>query len=141
MIRYILYNIIFFFSKIFPDDPQYIVNLVNFPQVMPPPLAFVLKENEFRHLRLPIVFGIIIPLTMSCFVIPLIEEYHYNLLLLQQMAGVNVYILWIVSIVWDMLTFLAFSIVYILVVTITTNQPFSFMEKLCKHIRYIYLFY
>lgn len=108
------------------------VHVFNFPQLVSPTMAYNLKQNLFVHLRLPIIFGIIVPVLLSCFVVPVFEEYHYNLLVLQRMAGVNLYVLWSVSLIWDVLTFCAFSIIYVIAVMFLTIQNFNFNEKACK---------
>lgn len=99
---------------------------------MPPSVLFTLSQNNDMHLRLPITIGVIIPLTMSCFIVPIVEEHHNNLVIMQRLAGVSVFIVWIVSVFWDMLTFLAFSVVYGFIIFITMIHDYSFGEKICK---------
>lgn len=96
---------------------------------MPSTYAFSLTQNSYMHLRLPIIMGVIMPLTISCFIVPIVEEHHNNLIIMQRLAGVSVFIVWVVSVFWDMLTFLAFSIVYAIIIYIAIIKDYHYSEK------------
>uniref|UniRef100_A0A1A9WM94 ABC-2 type transporter transmembrane domain-containing protein n=1 Tax=Glossina brevipalpis TaxID=37001 RepID=A0A1A9WM94_9MUSC len=116
----------------FPENPERLTAIINQPIRVSYYDQTNLIDNQIFHLHLAIIMGIIMPLTMSCFIISLVEERRNYLLTLQRIAGIKLHIYWTVGIAWDSCTFIGFSIVYILVMALTTIEGFTILTKLCK---------
>lgn len=91
-----------------------------------------LIDNQISHLRLALTMGIIMPITISCFVVSLVEERYSHLMTLQRLAGLPMSIFWSIGVLWDFGTFFAFSIIYFLVMMAATIEGFGIVPKLCK---------
>ncbi|XP_073834892.1 phospholipid-transporting ATPase ABCA3 isoform X2 [Musca autumnalis] len=117
-------------SKIFPNRPEVLTTIVNKPKIIPLHIKINLIDNQVSHLRLALTMGIIMPITMSCFIVGLVEEQQTHLLTLQRIAGVREEIYWLVGILWDFGTIFALSVIYFLVMLVSTIEGFGTMAKL-----------
>uniref|UniRef100_A0A1I8MJ80 ABC transporter domain-containing protein n=1 Tax=Musca domestica TaxID=7370 RepID=A0A1I8MJ80_MUSDO len=117
-------------SNAFPNRSDILTTLVNKPNIIPLHIKINLIDNQVSHLRLALTMGIIMPITMSCFVVGLVEERKNHILVLQRIAGVRLSMYWLVGILWDFGTFFAFSFIYFLVMLISTIEGFGTMAKL-----------
>ncbi|XP_037900439.1 ATP-binding cassette sub-family A member 3 [Glossina fuscipes] len=128
MVLNLAHNIIL--RNLFPDNPNRLTAIINQPIRISYFQQTNLVDNQIFHLHLAIIMGIIMPITMSCFVISLVEERRNYLLTLQLIAGIDLHIYWMVGMAWDIGIFLGFSIVYILVMALTTIEGFNIFTKL-----------
>ncbi|XP_054087547.1 phospholipid-transporting ATPase ABCA3 isoform X2 [Zeugodacus cucurbitae] len=111
-------------------DSKAITTIANHPE--PPPLQTKLRllYEEKTHLLLPMVLGIAIPISIACFIIPLVEERKCHLLTLQKIAGVSTTRYWCVNFLWDFITFFSYSIVYTIILALSPIEGYSFSHKL-----------
>lgn len=126
-----------FFSFLFPNNVNYVAKIINYPQLLPPNISFQLKQHAYLYLRLPLILGSVLPLVMACFIIPIMQEYHSDLVIVQRMAAVNFCIIGTISIVWDILTFFSFSLLYIFIVINSGFTQFTFKQKASKFLFFI----
>ncbi|XP_061396881.1 phospholipid-transporting ATPase ABCA3-like [Musca vetustissima] len=117
-------------SNIFPNRSDILTTIINKPKIIPLHININLIDNQVSHLRLALTMGVIMPITMSCFIVGLVEERTNHLLTLQRIAGVKLSIYWLIGILWDFGTFFAFSIIYFLVMLVSTIEGFGTMAKL-----------
>lgn len=100
--------------------------------IIPLHVKINLIDNQISHLRVPLTMGIIMPITMACFIVSLVEERYSHLLTLQRISGLRNGIYWLVGILWDFGTFFAFSIIYFLVMLASTIEGFGTKAKFRK---------
>ncbi|XP_075157087.1 phospholipid-transporting ATPase ABCA3 [Haematobia irritans] len=117
-------------SELYPDKPQILTTIINKPITIPLHVKINLADNQISHLRLPLTIGIVMPITMSCFIIGLVEERYSNFLTLQRIAGLRMSMYWLIGILWDFGTFFAFSVIYFLVMVVSTIEGFGTTAKL-----------
>lgn len=129
------------FSLLFPNNTDRVASVRSEPAIMLPTMALSLQQNNYIDLRLPMVVGVIMPLIMSPFIVPIVEEYNNNLNVIQRLAGVGSGIMWTVSIFWDMLTFVTLSVIYVLLLIMVMLREYNFTEKFCKKCLIILLVY
>uniref|UniRef100_A0A1A9UE59 ABC transporter domain-containing protein n=1 Tax=Glossina austeni TaxID=7395 RepID=A0A1A9UE59_GLOAU len=87
--------------NLFPDNPNRLTAIINQPLRISYYEQTNLLDNQIFHLHLAIIMGIIMPITMSCFLIFLVEERRNYLLTLQLIAGIELHIYWMVGMAWD----------------------------------------
>ncbi|XP_037937452.1 ATP-binding cassette sub-family A member 3-like [Teleopsis dalmanni] len=104
--------------------------VINKPFPTPLKLRVGILEEEMAHMRLPLTVGLVMPLVIAAFILPLVDERCKNLLILQVMAGLPMKIYWGVTFLWDMGTFLAYNIIFIIVLAFTTFEGFTFLHKI-----------
>ncbi|XP_067641824.1 ATP-binding cassette sub-family A member 17 [Eurosta solidaginis] len=104
--------------------------MANSPQIMPLRERIHLIDQDRTHLLLPLVFGVAIPITLACFIIPLVDERKYHLLTLQKLAGVSMTRYWLVNLIWDISTFFCYTIVFTIILALSPVEGYSFSDKL-----------
>lgn len=99
---------------------------------MPTPLTMKINllDNEIAHINAPLAIGCILPLVISIFIIPMVEEQICRLRVLQVIAGLRLQIYWGVSLLWDILTYFIYSIIIVIIVACTNVGDFGIIENL-----------
>lgn len=128
-----MYNVYLFRNK----DIKAITTVANHPEPAPLRAKIHVLDQEKTHLLLPMVLGIAIPISIACFIVPLVEERKYHLLTLQKIAGVSMARYWCVNFVWDYITFFSYSIVYTIILALSPIEGYSFSHKMCKLPNYL----
>nr|XP_036234396.1 ATP-binding cassette sub-family A member 3 [Bactrocera oleae] len=111
-------------------DIKAITTVANHPEPAPLRAKIHVLDQEKTHLLLPMVLGIAIPISIACFIVPLVEERKYHLLTLQKIAGVSMARYWCVNFVWDYITFFSYSIVYTIILALSPIEGYSFSHKM-----------
>jgi len=86
-------------------------------------------DNKIAHIHVPLVVGCIIPLTVSVFVIPLVEEEIYDVRFLQHMAGLGLKVFWGINLFWDWFTFFVYSVIIVVIMSLMGIGGFGFYEN------------
>ncbi|KAH8273383.1 hypothetical protein KR018_002046 [Drosophila ironensis] len=100
-------------------------------QPMPTPLSMKINllDNKIAHIQAPLVIGCILPLTISVFVIPIVEEEMCKMRFLQHMAGLGLKIFWGINLFWDWFTFFVYSIIIVVIMSLVGIGGFGFYEN------------
>lgn len=115
------------------NNVKAITTITNHPEHTPLSYKIHLLDQEKTHLLLPMVLGIAIPISIACFIVPVVEERKYHLLTLQKIAGVKMSRYWCVNFLWDYITFFSYSIVYTIILALSPIEGYSFLDKICKY--------
>lgn len=113
---------------------------VNKPMTVPLATRVNLIEYQVYFLRLPVTIGIIMPFTLSTFVIRRVEERGSHFYTLQKISGMKMYTFWILTFIWDMLTYFVYSLIFLLVMMFTTIEGFGLTPKLSMCFTSLYYF-
>uniref|UniRef100_W8C2K9 ATP-binding cassette sub-family A member 5 n=1 Tax=Ceratitis capitata TaxID=7213 RepID=W8C2K9_CERCA len=112
------------------NNVKAITTITNHPEHTPLSYKIHLLDQEKTHLLLPMVLGIAIPISIACFIVPVVEERKYHLLTLQKIAGVKMSRYWCVNFLWDYITFFSYSIVYTIILALSPIEGYSFLDKI-----------
>ncbi|KAH8344779.1 hypothetical protein KR067_006857 [Drosophila pandora] len=123
----LLHNIILKLSYADRNDIMCLVN--NHPMPTQLSMKINLLDNKIAHIQAPLVIGCILPLTISVFVIPLVEEEVFKLRFLQHMAGLGLKIFWGINLFWDLFTFFIYSIIIVVIMSLVGIGGFGFYEN------------
>ncbi|EDV47605.2 ATP-binding cassette sub-family A member 3 [Drosophila erecta] len=113
----------------YPEDKDIVVLVENHP--LPTQLSRKINvlDNKIAHIHVPLVVGCIIPLTVSVFVIPLVEEEICDVRFLQHMAGLGLKVFWGINLFWDWFTFFVYSIIIVVIMSLMGIGGFGFHEN------------
>ncbi|KAH8261712.1 hypothetical protein KR044_002736, partial [Drosophila immigrans] len=99
---------------------------------MPTPLLMKINliDNEVAHIVAPLAIGSVLPLAISIFILPLVEEQITHLRILQIIAGIGLDIYWGITLIWDYFTFIIYSVIVVIVVACTHIAHFGAYENI-----------
>lgn len=89
-----------------------------------------LLDNKIAHIHAPLAIGCILPLAVSVFIIPLVEERIYNFRYLEHMAGMGLRVYWGINLFWDWFTFCIYSIILVVIMRVMGIGGFGFYENM-----------
>ncbi|XP_017124914.1 phospholipid-transporting ATPase ABCA3 [Drosophila elegans] len=127
MVLNLLHNIILRLS--YPEQENIITMVENHPLPTQLSRKINLLDNKIAHIHAPLAIGCILPLTVSVFVIPLVEEEIYNVRFLQHMAGLGLKVFWGINLFWDWFTFFIYSIIIVVIMGLMGVGGFGFYEN------------
>ncbi|XP_043660615.1 phospholipid-transporting ATPase ABCA3 [Drosophila teissieri] len=127
MMLNLLHNVILRLA--YPDQKDIVALVENHP--LPTRLSRKINvlDNKIAHIHVPLVVGCIIPLTVSVFVIPLVEEEMYDVRFLQHMAGLGLKVFWGINLFWDWFNFFVYSIIIVVIMSLMGIGGFGFSEN------------
>ncbi|ALC48534.1 CG1801, partial [Drosophila busckii] len=100
----------------------------------PMPTALSMKisllDNEIAHINAPLAVGCILPLTVSVFILPLVEEHFTHLRILQIIAGLGLEVYWGINLFWDLFTYFVYSIIIVIIMACTKMGGFGVYENM-----------
>ncbi|XP_037724735.1 ATP-binding cassette sub-family A member 2 [Drosophila subpulchrella] len=127
MMLNLLHNIILRLS--YPEQQNIVALVENHPLPTQLSRKINLLDNKIAHIHAPLTIGCILPLTVSVFVIPLVEEQIYNVRFLQHMAGLGLKVFWGVNLFWDWFTFFIYSVIIVVIMSLMGIGGFGFTEN------------
>ncbi|KAH8390010.1 ABC transporter A family member 1 [Drosophila serrata] len=89
-----------------------------------------LLDNKIAHIHVPLAIGCIIPMTVSVFVISMMEEKIYNFRFMEHLAGMSLSVYWTINLFWDWFNFLIYSIIIVLIMAVFGIGGFGMFENL-----------
>ncbi|XP_030245571.1 ATP-binding cassette sub-family A member 3 [Drosophila navojoa] len=128
MLLNLLHNIIIQLS--YTNKTDYATLVDSHPMPTPLTMKINLLDNEIAHINAPLAVGCILPLVISIFIIPIVEEHICGLRVLQVIAGLRLQIYWGVNLLWDIFTYLIYSIIIVIIVACTNVGDFGIIENL-----------
>ncbi|XP_030386748.1 ATP-binding cassette sub-family A member 3 [Scaptodrosophila lebanonensis] len=123
----LLHNIILRIS--YPNNTDIVYLVENHPMPTPLSMKINLLDNEIAHINAPLAIGCILPLAVSVFIIPLVEEQIYQLRILQVIAGIGLEIYWGINLFWDLFTFFIYSVIIVMIVAFAGIGGFGAYEN------------
>ncbi|EDW65658.1 phospholipid-transporting ATPase ABCA3 [Drosophila virilis] len=128
MMLNLLHNIIIQLSYTNKTDFRTLVE--SHPMPTPLSMKINLLDNEIAHINAPLAIGCILPLVVSVFIIPLVEEQISQMRILQLIAGLGLQVFWGVSLLWDFFTYFIYSVIIVIIVACTNIGDFGIYENL-----------
>ncbi|KAH8409300.1 hypothetical protein KR009_012306 [Drosophila setifemur] len=127
MVLNLLHNVML--KLTYENRTDLLYEVSNHPMPTPLSMKINLVDNKLAHIHAPLAVGCILPLTVSVFVIPLVEEEIYSMRFMQHMAGLGLKIYWGINLFWDWFTFLIYSIIMVVIMGIMGIGGFPFYEN------------
>ncbi|XP_017056334.1 phospholipid-transporting ATPase ABCA3 [Drosophila ficusphila] len=127
MMLNLLHNVLLRLS--YPDQEGIVTLVENHPLPTQLSRKINLLDNKIAHIHASLAIGCILPLTVSVFVIPLVEEEIYNVRFLQHMAGLGLKVYWGITLFWDWFTFFIYSIIIVVIMALMGIGGFGFYEN------------
>ncbi|XP_068154604.1 phospholipid-transporting ATPase ABCA3 [Drosophila tropicalis] len=128
MMLNLLHNILI--KLTYPDSKEFVCLVDNHPMPTPLSMKINLLDNEIVHINAPLTIGCILPLTVSVFIIPLVEEHIHQLRVMQVIAGLGLQIYWGICLFWDLFTFVIYSIIIVVIMTLVGIGDFGVYENI-----------
>lgn len=119
-------------SKLFGNNTSIYVVTVNKPMTVPLATRVNLIEYQVYFLRLPVTIGIIMPFILATFIIRRVQERGSHFYTLQKISGMRMNMFWLLTFIWDMLTYFVYSLIFLLVMMFTTVEGFDLTPKLSE---------
>lgn len=91
-----------------------------------------LIEYQVYFLRLPVTIGITMPFTLATFIIRRVQERNNHFYTVQKISGLSMNLFWILTFIWDLLTYFVYSVIFLVVMMFTTVENFGITPKLSK---------
>ncbi|SPP78075.1 ABC transporter A family member 2 [Drosophila guanche] len=113
----------------YPDDKEHFALVTNHPLPTPLSMKINLIDNKIAHMNAPLALGCILPLAVSVFIIPIVEEQISQLRILQIIAGLGMPIYWGVNIFWDLFTYLIYSVIIVVIMAVMGIGGFGSYEN------------
>ncbi|KAH8236950.1 hypothetical protein KR038_000867 [Drosophila bunnanda] len=128
MVLNLMHNIIL--KLTYPDRDDLMTMVTNNP--MPTRLSkkINLLDNKIAHIHVPLAIGCIIPMTVSVFVISLMEEKIYNFRFMEHLAGMSLSVYWTINLFWDWFHFVIYSIIIVLIMAVFRIGGFGMFENM-----------
>ncbi|EDW00475.1 GH12891 [Drosophila grimshawi] len=127
MMLNLLHNIILQLS--YPNNSMFMAVVDSYPMATPLSMKINLMDNEIAHINAPLAIGCILPLIVSVFIIPLVEEQISQLRILQLLAGLQLQIYWGVNLFWDLFTYFIYAVIIVIIVVCTGIGDFGAYEN------------
>lgn len=89
-----------------------------------------LMDNEVAHISSPLAIGCVLPLAVSVFILPLVEEQITQMRILQVIAGLGLEVYWGITLFWDLFTYFIYSVIIVIFLACTSIGYFGAYENL-----------
>ncbi|KAM8720001.1 hypothetical protein ACLKA7_006114 [Drosophila subpalustris] len=114
----------------YPGDDNVYFLLDNHPMPTPLQMKINLMDNEVAHINAPLAIGCVLPLAVSVFILPLVEEQITQMRILQVIAGLGLEIYWGITLFWDFFTYFIYSVIIVIFLACTSIGYFGSYENL-----------
>ncbi|EDW27106.1 GL16574 [Drosophila persimilis] len=113
----------------YPDSKKHFTLVTNHPLPTQLSMKINLIDNKIAHMNAPLALGCILPLAVSVFIIPLVEEQVHQLRILQVIAGLGMPIYWGVNMFWDLFTYIIYSVIIVVIMAVMGIGGFGSYEN------------
>ncbi|XP_060661358.1 phospholipid-transporting ATPase ABCA3 isoform X1 [Drosophila nasuta] len=124
----LLHNIILRLT--YPNDDDIYTLVDNHPMPTSLMMKINLIDNEVAHIVAPLAIGCVLPLTVSMFILPMVEEQKTQIRGLQLIAGLGLDIYWGITLFWDYITYFVHAMIIVIVVACTFIGHFGGFENI-----------